>query len=107
MSVTTDQQIEQYLETQLDYKYNDREKVLARTSFVDLMHARRRNLLIALALPGAYFGLRKQFAPVKFIASSYVLFSGLNYFNERRHDTITRQTNIWVSEQINTMMDLE
>ncbi len=107
MNLNQDEQIKHYLESQPDFKYNDREIILARTSFVDLMHARRRNLLIALALPGAYFGFRRQFAPVKYLASSYLLFSGLNYFNERRHDNITKQVNIRVSEQINQMMDLE
>ena len=102
-----DDKIEEYIRNNPDFQYDNREKVLSRTSHIDLIKARRRNLLISLVAPSLYMAFKKKFTPLTFVAASFLTFSALNYSNEKNHDMITRELNIRVSEQINKMMDLD
>ena len=101
-----DQQIASLAQASPDFSYDSRERVLAQTSYLDTLTLRRRNFLISLAGPAAYFAVRRRFCPARFLAASFLTFSALNYFNEARHDLITREINIRASEKINKMMDL-
>ncbi len=105
--ISKNQQIEAFANENPDFKYDNREKVLSRVSHIDLIKGRRTHLIASLVAPAAYFAVKRRFAPLQFFAASFGIFSVLNYFNESRHDLITREINIRSSEQINRMMDLE
>lgn len=107
MNQEKDKLIEQQFKDREDFEYDIREKVLARTAHLDLLYRRRRNVIISLVAPLLYCGYKRKFAFPKFLLQSFLTFSVINYWNETTHDNIGRELNMRISEQINTMMDLE